>query len=172
MLFDFEPPTTSTLKKYGVATTSTRDLDTHVKLITFSMVDSFCTSQITSSIAKQQHQKHTRTTDTGQGSLPYSNLLSEIKWSVQMTKTLWPSKQEDNHWFFEKCNNSLPLDKSKDCCGWELKISDLKLSKCNPLRLQCVYRLTLWIAHSQLWPDRLSVCKAVECLIAFPTLSS
>ena len=80
---------------------------------------SFCTSQNTSSIAKQQ-QKRTRTIeyDTGQGSLPYSNLQSKIKWNAQMTKTLWPSKQdtryknfifaklqvqkiflEDNHWF-------------------------------------------------------------------------
>ena len=46
----------------------------------------------TASIAKQQ-QKHTGTTDTGQGSLLYSNLLSEIKWSVQITKKLDPQNE-------------------------------------------------------------------------------
>ena len=50
------------------------------------------------------------------------------------------------------------------CWGWELKISDIKLCKCNPLRLQCMYKLTHWIVHSQLWPNRLLVEEAVECL--------
>ena len=100
-LFDSES-TTSTQTKHGA--TTARELHTPVKLITFHRVNMvtplFKTSQNALSIAEQQ-QKHTRTTGTGQGSLPYSNLLCEIRLSAQMTKTLWPSKQEDNYWFLE-----------------------------------------------------------------------
>ena len=90
MLLDFEPPTTSTPTKHDAATA--KELHTPVKLITFSIVD-MATSPFahhkTSSIARQQQQKqkHKRTTDTEQGNLPYSNLLSKIKQSAQITKT-------------------------------------------------------------------------------------
>ena len=84
MLFDFESTTTLTPTKHGTATA--RELHIPVKLITFNMVNMatslFFTSQNASSIAKQQQQQkqnHARTTDTGQGSLLYSNLPSEIK---------------------------------------------------------------------------------------------
>ena len=83
MLFDFESTTTLTPTKHGTATA--RELHIPVKLITFNMVNMatslFFTSQNASSIAKQQQQKqkHARTIDTGQGSLLYSNLPSEIK---------------------------------------------------------------------------------------------
>ena len=81
MLFDLEPPTTSNPTKHGTAIA--RELHTPVKLITFSTVDMatspFAHPQNASSIAQQQQHKHTRTTDTGQGSLPYSNLLSEME---------------------------------------------------------------------------------------------
>ena len=43
---------------------------------------------------------------------------------------------------FRKYDSCLPLDKRKDCWRWWLTISVLKLSKYNPVRLQCVYKLT------------------------------
>ena len=97
-------------------------------------------------------------------------LLSKIKRSAQMTKTLWPSKQEDNH-LFSKSIITVYLSTKTDCCGWELKISELELCKRNPLRLQCVHKLTLWIAHSQLWPNKLPVYKAAECLFVLSAFS-
>ena len=102
----------------------------------------FCTSQNALSIAKQQQQQHTRTTDMGQGSLPYSNLeLNKMKCSDD--KSTLTLKTRGQPLIFEKYYNCLPLDKRKDCWGWELKISDLTLCKLNVIPWDCS-ACTVW----------------------------
>ena len=102
-----------------------RATHTPVKLITFSMAD-MAVSPFSHHKALSPLPKATtaRTTGTGQCSTLYSILKSEIKWRAQMTNTLWPSKQQDKHWFSKSIINCLLLNKSKDCWGRELKISD------------------------------------------------
>ena len=90
MPFDFEPPTTSTTTKHITATA--RELYTPAKLITCScsIVDMatspFAHSRMLHPLPNNNYNKNPQEPDTGQGSLPYSNLLSEIKWVLRWQK--------------------------------------------------------------------------------------
>ena len=76
MLFDFEPPTTSTPTKLGAA--ATRELHTPVKLITFSTLG-MATSPFAHHETLHPLQTTTKTHKCHRWQLTYSNLLSKIK---------------------------------------------------------------------------------------------
>ena len=79
MLFDFEPPTTSTPTKHGAATT--RELHIPVKLITFSMVDmatSFAHHKTLRPLPNNNNNNNTKEPQT-RNKVVYSNFLSKLK---------------------------------------------------------------------------------------------